>query len=151
MLSVCSFCMRRSTIRLTLYILILIIVTVAQVVGAVLFIVKTDEVLEWAAEHISDKDSKEAFERAKQELSRDINITKYVVLGSTILTILVLLFAMFYRCSVVSKKSEYKEQMIHNDRYERMSMEIDKAQKRKNEKMQKYEQKYGINTTTAMI
>ena len=101
-----------------MYIIILLLITIVQVGFTVLFIVKREKVIEWATEHIKDEKSQEAWERAKKELERNLDITRYVITGISILTILILLFAMFYRCSVSSKKREYREQFMHQDRYE---------------------------------
>ena len=139
LIATCSFCLRGSTFRLSIYILILLILTLAQILGTVLFIVKREEFLDFAAKHIDDEES---YDEAVKQLERNIDITRYILVGISALTLVILLFALFYRCSVASGRMEYKERMMKNDRYERMSQEIEKAHRNKEEKRKMYMDKY---------
>ena len=76
MIATWAFCMRKSTIRLSLYILILLILSVVQTASTILLIVKRDQVVDWWMDHI-DAESQEAFQKAKQEMEDNINITQY--------------------------------------------------------------------------
>ena len=75
MIATCAFCMRRSTVRLSLYILILLIICIVQTTGTILLIVKRDQVVDWWMDHIDEK-SQDAFQKAKEEMENNINITQ---------------------------------------------------------------------------
>ena len=144
MVATCSFCLRGSTFRLSIYILILLILTLAQVTTTVLFIVKRDQFLDWAAKNLENDDK--SFDKAREEIESDVDMTRYILIAISSLTVLVFIFAIFYRCSVVSGRMEHNEKMLKNDRYEKMSHEIDQAHKRKEEKKKEFHDKYNINT-----
>mmetsp|Transcript_7653 Transcript_7653/g.6779 ORF Transcript_7653/g.6779 Transcript_7653/m.6779 type:complete len:209 (-) Transcript_7653:63-689(-) len=141
----CSFCLKNSTFRLSIYILTLLLLSAVQVTGMILFITERDRVLDWATEHISgDKESK-SWKEAKGHIEDNLDISRYIIIGSTVLTVIILFFAMFYRCSVSSNKSDEKEKHRQEDRYERMSNDIQNAREKKDEKARLYAEKYNLN------
>ena len=108
-----------------------------------------DQVIKWAIEHADDDDEKTADE-IRKAMEKDVDITSYIIIGCSAVLVLTLLFAMFYRCSVSARKSEYVEELLHQERYEKMAKEIDQAQKRNEEKRKQFEDKYGIQKNNSM-
>ena len=141
----CSFCLKNSTFRLSLYILILLMLSALQVTGMILFITERERVLDWASEHISEEKGSAAYDRARTHIENNIDVSRYIIIGSTSLTVLILFFALFYRCSVSSNRSEHYERARQQERYEEMSGEIRAARIRKEEKQKLYAQKYNLN------
>ena len=145
LIAACSFCLKNSTFRLSIYILILLLLSALQVTGMILFITERERVLNWASEHLEGKQGEEAFDEARKRIEDNLEIARSIIIASTALTVLILFFGMFYRCSVSSNRSDHKERMRQEDRYERMSNEIHAARERKEEKMKLYAEKYNLN------
>eukprot|EP00344_Euplotes_crassus_P006498 CAMPEP_0196996840 /NCGR_PEP_ID=MMETSP1380-20130617/2626_1 /TAXON_ID=5936 /ORGANISM="Euplotes crassus, Strain CT5" /LENGTH=125 /DNA_ID=CAMNT_0042412933 /DNA_START=257 /DNA_END=634 /DNA_ORIENTATION=+ len=112
----------------------------------IVFLTERERVLDWASEHIKDKEG-EAWEEARRHIENNIDIARYIIIATTSVTLLVLFFGMFYRCSVSSNKSDHHQDMRNKDRYQKVSNEIQEAQARKEEKQRLYAEKYGINPT----
>ena len=87
LIATCAFCMRRSTFRLSIYILVLLILSAIMVAGMVLFITERDRVLDWASEHISEEKESEAWEEARRHIEDNLDITRYIIIGATALTV----------------------------------------------------------------
>ncbi len=113
----------------------------------VVFLTERERVLDWATEHITDPKESEAWEEARRHIEDNVDIARYILIAATSVTVLVLFFGMFYRCSVSSNRSDHNEAMRHQDRYEKVSQEINDAHARKEEKQRLYAEKYGINPT----
>ena len=87
LIAACSFCLKNSTFRLSIYILILLILSAAMVTAMILFITERERVLDWATEHIKGEKEGEAFEEAKRHIEDNLEISRGVIIGATALTI----------------------------------------------------------------
>ncbi|CAI2380441.1 unnamed protein product [Moneuplotes crassus] len=146
LLAVCSFCLRHSTFRLSIYCFILLILSSIMVAALVGFLVKREQVLDWASDHIKEEKDSEAWKEARERIEDNVDISKYILIATTAVTVLVLLFGMFYRCSVSSNKSDHYQTMRHQQRYDKVSGEIHTAQLRREEKQRLYAEKYGLSS-----
>mmetsp|Transcript_26547 Transcript_26547/g.26419 ORF Transcript_26547/g.26419 Transcript_26547/m.26419 type:complete len:89 (+) Transcript_26547:265-531(+) len=70
----------------------------------VAFLVKRETVLDWASEHINEEKSSDAYEKARQHIEDNLDISKYILIATTTVTVLVTAFGIFYRCSMKSDR-----------------------------------------------